>query len=233
MNATRLADNLRSVRDRIARAAQRAGRPPAEITLVSVTKKSPSEAARALFELGAVDLGENYPQELWSKAEALADLPVRWHHIGHLQGNKARRTLPLVRMIHGVDSLKLLLALDELVDTLGLADPPLVCLQVNTSSEQAKHGWTAEGLLADSAAIAGARRIPVVGLMTMAPLGTEGEAARPYFARLRGLRERLAIEIERPLPHLSMGMTGDFEAAILEGATLVRVGSALFEGVET
>jgi pyridoxal phosphate enzyme (YggS family) len=202
------------------------------VSIVAVTKRNPSEWVRPLVEMGAVDLGENYPQELWSKAEALADLPVRWHHIGHLQGNKARRTLPIVRMIHGVDSLRLLLALDELADSLGLADPPSVCLQVNTSGEATKHGWTPEGLLADSSAIAGARRIPVVGLMTMAPLGTEGEACRPFFARLRDLRDRLAHAIERPLPDLSMGMSGDFEAAIIEGATLVRVGSALFEGVE-
>jgi hypothetical protein len=229
MNVTRLADNLRSVRDRISRAADRSGRAVADVTLIAVTKKSPIDTARALVDLGAADLGENYPQELWTKAEALADLPVRWHHIGHLQGNKARRTLPIVRMIHGVDSLKLLLALDEIATA---SDPPVVCLQANTSLEPSKHGWTEEGLLADSAVIAGIRRIPIVGLMTMAPLDAEGDASRPYFARLRGLRDRLAAEIGRPLPHLSMGMSGDFEAAILEGATLVRVGSALFDGVE-
>ncbi len=202
------------------------------MTLVAVTKRSSIEAVRALVELGQVALGENYPQELWSKAEALAGLPIAWHHIGHLQGNKAKRTLPLVRMIHGVDSLKLLLAIDELAGSLGLVDPPAVCLQVNTSAEPSKHGWTEEGLLADSSVIAGVRRIPVVGLMTMATLGAEGDAARPYFARLRDVRDRFATAIERPLPHLSMGMSGDFEAAILEGATLVRVGSSLFEGVE-
>jgi pyridoxal phosphate enzyme (YggS family) len=231
LNAKRLAENVLSVRDRIARAASQAGRAADEVTLVAVTKKSPLDAVRALVEQGEEDLGENYPQELWTRAEALADLPIRWHHIGHLQGNKARRTLPLVRMIHGVDSLKLLLALDELSDTLGLVDPPAVCLQVNTSSEPSKQGWTADSLLSDSSAIAGVRQIPVVGLMTMAPLGTEGEAARPYFSRLRDLRDDLSRAMDRSLPHLSMGMSGDFEAAIKEGATLVRVGSALFEGV--
>lgn len=232
MNTTRLADNLRSVRDRIGRAADRAGRDASEIALIAVTKRSPIEAVRGLVGLGQADLGENYPQELWSKAEALADLPVRWHHIGHLQGNKARRTLPLVRMIHGVDSLKLLLALDELAGALGLADPPSVCLQVNTSAEPSKHGWTPEGLLADADIVGDATTIRVVGLMTMAPLGTEGDAARPYFARLRELRDELRSEVGWPLPHLSMGMSGDFEAAIAEGSTLVRVGSALFEGVD-
>ncbi len=232
-NVGRLAENIRSVRDRISISASRAGRPASEVTLVAVTKRSPVELVRALVEQGERDLGENYPQELWSKAEALADLPVRWHHIGHLQGNKARRTLPLVRMVHAVDSLKLLLALDELAPALGLVDPPGVCLQVNTSSEPSKHGWSEEDLLRDSAAIAGVRHVPLLGLMTMAPLGTEGESARPFFARLRVLRDRLAHELGRPLPHLSMGMSGDFEAAIAEGATLVRVGSALFEGVGT
>ena len=227
-----LADNLRSVHDRIARSADRAGRDPAAIRLVAVTKRSPIEAVRALVGLGQTALGENYPQELWSKAEALADLSVAWHHIGHLQGNKARRTLPLVRMIHGVDSLKLLLAIDEVVASLGLDDPPAVCLQVNTSAEPSKHGWTPEGLLADTDLICDAQTMRVVGLMTMAPVDAEGDAARPYFARLRDLRDELQSEFGRPLPHLSMGMSGDFEAAILEGATLVRVGSALFEGVE-
>jgi hypothetical protein len=231
LNAVRLAENIRSVRDRVTRAASLAGRAAGEVTLVAVTKRAPLDAVRALVEAGEHDLGENYPQELWTKAAALADLPVRWHHIGHLQGNKARRTLPLVRMIHGVDSLKLLLALDELTDSLGLVDPPAVCLQVNTSSEPSKHGWTAEALVSDSSTFAGVRHIPIVGLMTMAPLGAEGGAARPYFARLRELRDELARTIGRPLPHLSMGMSGDFEAAIREGATLVRVGSALFEDV--
>lgn len=232
MNTPHLADNLRSVRDRISRAADRAGRDPSGVTLVAVTKRSPIEAVRTLVELGQADLGENYPQELWSKAEALDDLPVRWHHIGHLQGNKARRTLPLVRMIHGVDSPKLLLAIDEAVASLDLPDPPSVCLQVNTSAEPSKHGWDPDSLLADSAMIAAVRRVPIVGLMTMAPLDTEGDEARPYFARLRAIRDRLRAAIDRPLPELSMGMSGDFEAAILEGATLVRVGSALFEGVD-
>jgi pyridoxal phosphate enzyme (YggS family) len=232
MNVDRLATNLRSVQARIARAADRAGRSATDITLVAVTKKCPIEWARALFELGTVDLGENYPQELWNKAEALADLPVRWHHIGHLQGNKAKRTLPLVQMIHGVDSLKLLLALDGLAHSLDLDGRVSVCLQVNTSAEPSKHGWDPETILRNADGIADVRSVTVAGLMTMAPLGTEGDAARPSFALLREVRDRLALEIDRPLPLLSMGMSGDFEAAILEGATHVRVGSALFVGVD-
>ncbi len=231
MNATRLESNLLNVTNKIANAAARSGRVASDVTLVAVTKRHPVEWIRQLTGLGVTNLGENYPQELWSKAEALADLPVRWHHIGHLQGNKAKRTLPIMKFIHGVDSLKLLLALDELACSLELTDPPAVCLQVNTSAEPSKHGWTPQGLLANGDAIADLKRLPVVGLMTMAPVNTEGDSARPYFAELRAVRDQLAAALGRPLPELSMGMSGDYEAAILEGATLVRVGSALFEGV--
>jgi pyridoxal phosphate enzyme (YggS family) len=175
------------------------------------------------------DLGENYPQELWKKVEALGNLGARWHLIGHLQSNKAKKSLPMVRMIHTVDSLKLLQALDDLAE--GLADPPPVCLQVNASSEPAKHGWEPSSLLADAEAVAACRRIPVTGLMTMAALGTAAETARPAFVLLRQTRDALRARAGLPLDELSMGMSNDFETAIEEGATLVRIGSALFEGV--
>lgn len=229
MRTERLRDNLQAVRDRIAGAARRSGRPEGSVTLVAVTKKNPAEWVRDLAGLGVLDLGENYPQELWAKAEALADLPVRWHLIGHLQGNKAKKTVPLVRMIHAVDSLKLLRALDDLVA--GWPDPPSACLQVNTSGEEAKHGWSAEALLADADAVAACRNLPIVGLMTMAGYGTDNEQARPAFRALREARDALRARTGLALDQLSMGMSGDFEAAIEEGATLVRVGSALFEGV--
>ncbi len=223
--------NLDAVHARISESARRAGRDPSEITLVAVTKRNPSELVRPLVELGALDLGENYPQELWKKAEDLSDLTaIRWHLIGHLQGNKARKTLPLVRMIHAVDSLKLLATLDALAAE--SSAPPRVCLQVNTSGEAAKHGWDPEEIVRDADAVAGCQRIPIVGLMTMAALGTDDESARPSFARLRAVRDELQTRIGRPFPVLSMGMSGDFEAAIAEGATHVRIGSALFEGVE-
>jgi pyridoxal phosphate enzyme (YggS family) len=229
MNLELIRDNLESVRGRIAAAARRAGRDPAAVTLVAVTKQSPPELIRPLVDCGATELGENYPQELRKKVEALAGRDVHWHLIGHLQSNKAKRTLPLVRMIHAVDSLKLLQALDNLA--VGLADPPAVCMQVNTSGEAAKHGWSAPGILQDAEAIAGCRHIPVVGLMTMAAWGTTAETARPFFARLREVRDALRQRTGLPLDQLSMGMSNDFEAAIEEGATLVRIGSALFEGV--
>jgi pyridoxal phosphate enzyme (YggS family) len=230
MDADRMRRNLEDVRGRIARAAERSGRAPEAVGLVAVTKRQPAESARRLVELGAIDLGENYPQELWKKVASLPDLPARWHLIGHLQSNKARKTLPMVRMVHGVDSLKLLRSLDALAKD--LADPAGVCLQVNASGEATKHGWDPVAILADAEAIASCRSIPIVGLMTMAALGTTAEEARPAFATLRGLRDSLRARTGLELPHLSMGMSADFEAAIEEGATLVRVGSALFEGVE-
>jgi pyridoxal phosphate enzyme (YggS family) len=234
MPLERLRENLESVRDRIAVAATRAGRLPAEVTLVAVTKRNPPELVEPLVACGARDLGENYPQELWKKVEALGGVaPIRWHLIGHLQGNKARRTLPMVRMIHAVDSLPLLRTLDALVGDLSLADPPAVCLQVNTSGEASKHGWSPGEVEAPSVvdAIAACRRIPIVGLMTMAAYEAPPGAARASFARLRAVRDALRARTGLPLDALSMGMSGDFEDAIAEGATLVRVGSALFEGV--
>lgn len=229
MDPERLRRQLEEVRDRVASAATRAGRPTAAVTLVAVTKKTPIEVVRAVVELGVLNLGENYPQELWSKADALEGLPVRWHLIGHLQGNKAKRTYPLLSFVHAVDSLRLLRTLDELA--MGLPNPPPVCLQVNTSEEVSKHGWSPEGILQDAEAIAGRQRLPVVGLMTMAGFGTTNDSARPAFVRLRETRAALQARTGLLLPELSMGMSNDFEAAIEEGATLVRVGSALFEGV--
>ena len=200
--------------------------------LVAVTKKSPLDWIRPLVECGARDLGENYPQELWRKTEALADLgdSVRWHLIGHLQSNKVKKTLPLVRMIHSVDSLKLLRALDLAAQALD--DPPAVCLQVNTSAEESKHGWTEDQILSDAESIAACRAIPVVGVDDDgARSGRQPRRPGSSFSRLRELSEKLRGQTGLPLPELSMGMSNDFEAAIEEGATLVRVGSALFEGV--
>ncbi|MFO0960255.1 MAG: YggS family pyridoxal phosphate-dependent enzyme [Isosphaeraceae bacterium] len=218
--------NVEGVRGRIAEAARRAGRDPASITLVGVAKRRSAEATAALAGAGVLDIGENYPQELWEKAKALADRPIRWHLIGHLQGNKARRTAPLVAMIHAVDSLKLLRLLD------GLENPPRACLQVNASGEASKHGWEPHSILDDALAIAECSRVPVVGLMTMAAPCDDPEQARPAFARLREVRDELRERTGLDLPELSMGMSDDFEAAIAEGATLLRIGSSLFEGVE-
>jgi PLP dependent protein len=230
MSKQAIRQNLETVRGQIAEAARRSGRDPGSVMLVAVTKRSSPERVRQLVELGASELGENYPQELWRKAEALADLPVRWHLIGHLQGNKVKATFPLVRMIHAVDSPKLLRALDEMA--VGHADPPAVCLQVNISGEASKHGWSPERILSDADEIASCRSIPIVGLMTIAGLGTSAEEARPSFAGLREVRDTLRARTGLTLDALSMGMSNDFQVAIEEGATHVRVGSALLEGVE-
>ena len=229
----RIRHNLEEVRARIAQAAERAGRPAADVRLVAVTKKSSPEWIRALLDCGVFDLGENYPQELWKKSEVLADraAAIRWHLIGHLQTNKVKKTLPLVKMIHSVDSLKLLRVLNEAAQAIG--EPPPVCLQVNTSGEESKHGWSRR---------ANPRQIP-----TRSPragrfrswadddggAGGHGrKRARASFARLRRTRDALRQKTGLALPELSMGMSGDFEAAILEGATLVRIGTALFEGLQ-
>ncbi len=233
MSLTKLDENLQRIRDRIARAESAAGRPAGCVTLVAVTKRTPPKWARHLAEIGQLDLGENYPQELWTKAGDLADLPgVRWHAIGHLQTNKLKRTLPIVSMIHAVDSLKLLAEVAAQKTLAGQLER--ICLQVNLSGETSKHGWSTDTIRADLDSI---RRImetsglPVTGLMTMAALGTDDESARPTFAALRTLRDDLNRMSGLALTDLSMGMSGDFEAAIAEGATHVRVGSLLFEGM--
>jgi pyridoxal phosphate enzyme (YggS family) len=229
MNDDRIRTNLEQVLDRISEAARRSGREASSVTLVAVTKRHPPELIRPLIEAGATDLGENYPQELWSKVEELGQTSTRWHLIGHLQGNKARKTATMVRMIHAVDSLKLLKTLDTLAETLG--DPPQVCLQVNVSGEPSKHGWNPETLPDDADAIASCRNIPIVGLMTIAGYGTTDDEARPAFARLRQIRDQFRESTGLALPQLSMGMSGDYFAAIAEGSTFVRIGSALFEGL--
>lgn len=234
MTIQRLDENLNRLRERIAGAVAASGRPADSVTLVAVTKRTPADWARHLAQIGQVDLGENYPQELWSKSAELADCPgIRWHAIGHLQTNKLKRTLPIVSMIHAVDSLRLL---DELAAQKATAARlQRICLQVNLSGESSKHGWTADTIMHDLdriVRIVGSAELPVTGLMTMAAMGTDNDSARPTFAALRRLRDRLNHETGLALTDLSMGMSGDFEAAIAEGATHVRVGSLLFEGID-
>ena len=222
---------LAAIRDRMESACRRAGRPPADVTLVAVTKQADCAQAQALVELDVCDLGENYPQELWRKAAALRG-PVRWHLIGHLQRNKVRRTLPLVDRIHSVDSLRLLREIDQVAVEQGR--PARVLLEVNVSGEASKHGLRPPELPAILEAAAVLTHARIEGLMTMAPLADDPERARPVFAALRELRERFAGQAPANvrLCDLSMGMTSDFEVAVEEGATLVRIGSALFHGLE-
>ena len=226
-----IADNLARVRDRMHAAADRAGRQPEEITLVAVTKYVDDVLARALVDEDAVVLGESRPQELWRKAAALDDERVRWHLIGHLQRNKARRTLPLLSLFHAADSLRLLQALDEEASRSDRKVPLL--LEVNVSGDTEKHGFAPDDV-ESALAVAGELKHTVVrGLMCMAGRGTTPAEARRDFVRLRDVRDRVrpVCPSHVQLGELSMGMSRDFDVAIEEGATIVRVGSALFSGL--
>jgi pyridoxal phosphate enzyme (YggS family) len=225
---TILADRLASVRDRITAACRRVGRSADAVTLVGVTKTVPPAIAAIARELGISDLAENRPQELWKKAEAVPD--ARWHLIGHLQRNKIDRTLPLVTCVHSVDSERLLEALDAFGRKREVPVP--VLLEVNCSREESKGGFPPEAVPALSEKLSSLQGVAVRGLMTMAAYSDDPEAARPTFAELRKLRDDLATRSGLALPDLSMGMSGDFEPAIEEGATFVRIGTTLFEGLE-
>jgi pyridoxal phosphate enzyme (YggS family) len=224
-------DRLASVNERIGAACVRAGRQRSDVTLVAVTKSVTSEVAALLPELGVFDLGESRPQELWRKAATLP-ATVRWHLIGHLQRNKVERTLPLVQRIHSVDSLRLLEALDHEATKAGR--PIRVLLEVNVSGEASKSGFAPTAVPALALRLADLAGVRVEGLMTMAAQHDDLEACRPTFAGLRELRDRLRSEwgpLGATLTQLSMGMSNDFEVAVEEGATLVRIGSSLFEGL--
>jgi PLP dependent protein len=227
---TFLADRLSRLEDRIRAACERARRPRSAVTLVAVTKYVGPTVATILTELGVLDLGESRPQEVWHKAEPLAPA-VRWHLVGHLQRNKIEKTIRRVYLIHSVDSLRLLDALDA--EAVKQGRPLEVLLEVNVSREPAKSGFAAAEVLGLAARLPALKSVRVRGLMTMAAQVANPEEVRPTFAELRGLRDRLqsAVADGVKLEHLSMGMTNDFEVAIEEGATLIRVGTALFDGI--
>lgn len=231
-----LETNLRAVQERITAAATRVGRDPAEITLVAVTKTQPSEVIRTAYDLGFRHFGENRVEEAEAKVNDLPD-DITWHMIGHIQSRKAKRVVPLFDVIHSVDSLKLARRLDRL--SVDRAEPLPVLLEFNVSGEASKYGFDAErwpedtvqreGLLAAVQEIVELPHLQVQGLMTMAPIVTAAEQTRPLFTRLRRLRTELSETFSQAdWRHLSMGMTDDFEVAIEEGATLVRVGRAIF-----
>jgi pyridoxal phosphate enzyme (YggS family) len=228
----RVAVNLESVRGRIAAAAARSGRTADAISLVVATKYVTTDLAAAVITAGCRDLGESRPQELWAKAAALPDPAIRWHLIGHLQRNKIRRTLPVVSLIHSIDSQRLLAAINEEAKLAGRIVP--VLLEVNVSGDAAKTGLAPEELEPLVAEASALEYVEVRGLMGMAGLEGDDAAVRQDFIQLRTLRDRLARNLppQFTLDELSMGMSGDFEIAIEEGATIVRLGSLLFEGVE-
>lgn len=224
-----LRKNLTAVRERIAAAAARCERDPRDITLIGVTKYVSAEIARELVNAGVTSLGESRPQELSRKRDALADLPIDWHLIGHLQRNKIK-LLPDQCLLHSVDSLRLLTALEEEAAHRGIVWP--ILLEVNISGDAAKHGFVPAEMAQPIEALHSCPHLQLQGLMTMAALEGGCERARINFHALRELRDQLAVQHPQlPLQELSMGMSDDFEVAIEEGARLIRVGSALFEGL--
>jgi pyridoxal phosphate enzyme (YggS family) len=220
-----IASKLQQVRERIAGAALRSGRDPAEIELVAVSKTYPPELIWEASESGQEIFGESRIQEAILKIPLLP-ARLRWHFIGHLQSNKVRKILPLFELIHGVDKLGTARDIDRIGAELGLF--PRVLLEVNVSGEGSKQGFEPQNLEAIIGDLLTMPRLQVEGLMTMAPLSPEAEFSRRYFSGLRELRDRLAKQTGIPLSALSMGMSGDFEVAVEEGATLCRVGSAIF-----
>jgi pyridoxal phosphate enzyme (YggS family) len=222
--AARLAD----VRARIARAANRAGRDPSSVRLVAVSKTFSADHVRAAADAGQVDFGENKVQEAIAKIDALADRPIRWHLIGHLQSNKARKAAGRFHVIHSIDSVALLRKLDEAAGQDNRTVEALV--QADLAGEATKHGAREDALFEIFEAGASTRHVRLVGLMLLPPAVDDPEGARPYFRRLRAVRERLQARGVGPamLAELSMGMSHDFEVAVEEGATMVRVGSAIF-----
>jgi PLP dependent protein len=233
---SRIAANYAGVVERIATACRCVGRAPSEVRLVAVTKSAQVAWIEALVALGARDLAESRPQKLCERAALIeppvhGHLPVHWHLIGQLQRNKVRKVLPVAGWIHSVDSLPLLRRIDEVAGELAVR--PRLLLEVNVSGEAAKSGFQPHELAEAWPLVAAVSNVEVAGLMTMAPLFDSPEAARPVFAGLRAFRDQLKMRDPAcELPELSMGMSGDFEAAIEEGATMVRVGSRLFEGLE-
>ncbi len=228
-----LRENLARVRERMALAAQSAGRNPEEIRLVAVTKGQPAEVVRAACELGVTDFGENRVEEALPKMRSLELGPERaWHMIGHVQSRKAADVAPSFALVHSVDSLRLARRLARFASEAGRRLPVLV--ECNVSGEASKQGYPAaaetarEGLRSDLQEMAALPGLNVRGLMTMAPYGASESVVRQVFRQLRRLRDRLALAAPSGLPELSMGMTDDFEVAIEEGATLIRVGRALF-----
>jgi pyridoxal phosphate enzyme (YggS family) len=220
--------HLAAIRSRIAAAAAAAGRTPTDVSLLAVSKMFGPDHVRAAYAAGQRDFGENKVQEALQKREETADLEIRWHLIGHLQSNKAKKAAAAFAAIHAIDSIDLLRRVDAAADEAGAA--PELFIQVDLAGESTKFGAAEADVPAIARAGLSCRAARLRGLMLLPPWFDEAERARPYFRRLRELRDRLVadgIDASR-LGELSMGMSHDFEVAIQEGATLVRVGTAIF-----
>ena len=220
-----IAENLQRVREQIAQSAAKSGRTVKDVDLVAISKTHDSERVREAIEGGQSLFGESRVQEARVK---IPELPssVRWHFVGHLQKNKIRHALQLFELIHSVDSLELAQAIDRIAQDDGFH--PRVLLEVNVAGEASKFGFQPEKLHQEMESLLALPRLSIEGLMCIPPLGQDAEASRQCFATLRELRNSFEGEFDLKLPHLSMGMTNDYTVAIEEGATLVRVGTAIF-----
>ncbi len=220
-----IAENLERVREQITQAAAKAGRAVNEIELVAITKTHPAEKVREAVEAGHTVFGESRIQEARAK---IPELPsnLRWHFVGHLQKNKIRHALPLFELFHGVDSLALAQEMNRIAAEDG--ERPRLLLEVNVAGEGSKFGFKAETLRAEIGSLLALSRLSIEGLMCIPPLAEEAEGSRKFFVQLRELRDSLEKEFDVNFPHLSMGMTQDYWIAVEEGATLVRVGTAIF-----
>jgi pyridoxal phosphate enzyme (YggS family) len=220
-----IAENLERVREQIADTAAKVGRALNQIELVAITKTHDATKVREAYEAGQTLFGESRVQEARVKIPELPSA-IHWHFVGHLQKNKIRHALPLFELIHSVDSLALAQEMNRIAEEEGLH--PRVLLEVNAAGEGSKHGFAPDKLREQMESLLALSRLSILGLMTIPPLADEAEASRRYFVDLRELRDRLQTEFHVDLSQLSMGMTNDFAIAIEEGATLVRVGTAIF-----
>ena len=220
-----IGENLERVRAQIAEAAKKSGRLIDDIELVAISKTHEAEKVRAAFDAGQQLFGESRVQEARAKIPLLP-AAARWHFVGRLQKNKIRHALPLFELFHSVDSLELARQMDRIAEEEGLH--PRVLLEVNVAGEGSKIGFAPDLLRAQLEELLALPRLTIEGVMTIPPLAPEAEASRPYFVALRELRDQFAAQFQINLPQLSMGMSGDFLVAIEEGATLVRVGTAIF-----
>ena len=221
----KIAENLEHVRAQIADAAEKKGRSPDDIELVAISKTHDAEKVHKAYEAGQILFGESRVQEARAKIPLLPS-GLRWHFVGHLQKNKIRHALPLFELFHSVDSLALAQEMNRIANEDGMH--PRVLLEVNVAGEGSKFGFKPETVRAEMELLLALPRLSIEGLMIIPPVAEEAEASRKYFVRLRELRAVLEKEFDVKLPHLSMGMTNDFPIAVEEGATLVRVGTAIF-----
>jgi pyridoxal phosphate enzyme (YggS family) len=225
-----IADNVKNIQERMAAACLRAGRRPDDVKLVAISKTFPPERIREAYDAGLLEFGENRVQEAAAKRPALVDLNITWHLVGHLQTNKAKTARELFQWVHSVDSLRLAQKLHQAASSAGAR--LRVLIEVNLAGEESKSGVPAEGVLQLAEEISHLESLELRGLMTIPPLLDNPEDVRPYFRRMRELAQKVA---ERRIPsiaiaELSMGMTHDFEVAIEEGATIIRVGTGIFGG---